>query len=165
MMRADLGPVPSEDQLRLVDAVVARFPKEVEKEKPVSAWVLVAANVLPLIGVLFWGWDVFPLLALFWMENVVIGLFFILRMICADPRDPALWAGKLFMVPFFCLHYGMFTAVHGVFVFSLFGGKRYDVPGLSVLEPAARASPSSWPSPTGAWSCCTSPSSSAASAR
>jgi hypothetical protein len=141
MMRADLGPAPSEDQLRLVDAVVARFPKEenTQAEKPVSAWVLVAANVLPLIGVLFWGWDVFPLLALFWMENVVIGLFFILRMICADPQDPALWAGKLFMVPFFCLHYGMFTAVHGVFVFSLFGGKRYDVPGLWVLEPAARA--------------------------
>jgi hypothetical protein len=139
MMRADLGPAPSEDQLRLVEAVVARFPKEVEKEKPVSAWVLVAANLLPLIGVLFWGWDVFPLLALFWMENVAIGLFFILRMICADPQDPALWAGKLLMVPFFCFHYGMFTAIHGVFVFSLFGGKAYDVPGLSVLEPAARA--------------------------
>jgi hypothetical protein len=139
MMRADLGPAPSEDQLRLVDAVVARFPEEVEKEKPVSAWVLVAANLLPLIGVLFWGWDVFPLLALFWMENVAIGVFFILRMICADPQDPALWAGKLLMVPFFCFHYGMFTAIHGVFVFSLFGGKAYDVPGLSVLEPAARA--------------------------
>ena len=86
-------------------------------EKPVSAWVLVAANLVPLAGVLFWGWDAFALIALFWMENVVIGVFFVLRMLALDPRDPALWAGKLFMVPFFCFHYGMFTAIHGVFVF------------------------------------------------
>jgi hypothetical protein len=143
MMRADMGRAASEDQLRLVDAVVERVPKQAdsrrEAEKPVSAWVLVAANVLPLIGVLFWGWDVFPLLALFWMENVVIGVLNVLRMLCADPRDAALWAGKLFFVPFFCLHYGMFTAVHGALVFSMFSAKRYDVDGLSPLEPALRA--------------------------
>jgi hypothetical protein len=142
-MRADLGPTPSEDQLRLVDAVVARFPKEGdakrEVEKPVSAWVLVAANLVPLAGVLFWGWDAFALIALFWMENVLVGVFFILRMLCLDPRDPALWGAKLFMVPFFCFHYGLFTAGHGVFVFDMLGGKRYDVQGIWVLEPAARA--------------------------
>jgi hypothetical protein len=42
-------------------------------------------------------------------------------MLCADPSDPAQWLLKLFFVPFFCVHYGMFTAVHGAFVFSLFG--------------------------------------------
>jgi hypothetical protein len=138
-MRAELGRPPTEDETRLIDAVVARFPEGVEKEKPLSAWVLVAANLVPLAGVLFWGWDAFALIALFWMENVVVGLFFILRMLCLDPRDPALWAGKLFMVPFFCFHYGLFTAGHGVFVFDMLGGKRYDVQGLWVLEPAARA--------------------------
>ena len=75
-------------------------------------------------GVLFWGWDVFALLVLFWMENVVVGLFFILRMVFADLADAALWVGKLFMVPFFCVHYGMFCAVHGVFVATLFGQQR-----------------------------------------
>jgi hypothetical protein len=108
-------------------------------EKPVSAWVLLAANLIPVAGVLLWDWSVFALLALFWMENVIIGAFFALRMLCADPRDAALWAGKLFMVPFFCFHYGMFTAIHGVFVFSIFGGKSYSASGLQVLEPAARA--------------------------
>lgn len=101
--------------------------------------MLVAANLIPVAGVLLWGWSVFALLALFWMENVIIGAFFALRMLCADPRDAALWAGKLFMVPFFCFHYGMFTAIHGVFVFSIFGGKSYSASGLQVLEPAARA--------------------------
>jgi hypothetical protein len=113
--------------------------KEAQAEKPLSAWVLVAANVLPLVGVLFWDWDVFALLVLCWMENVVVGVFFILRMMFADLEEAALSVGKLFMVLFFCVHYGMFTAVHGVFVFTLFGQGRYRVDGLDALVPAARA--------------------------
>ena len=142
-LRADFRNPPTEDEQRLLDAVVSRLPQEgtpaPSVEKPVSAWVLLAANLIPVAGVLLWGWSVFALLALFWMENVIIGAFFALRMLCADPRDAALWAAKLFMVPFFCFHYGMFTAIHGVFVFSLFGGKSYSASGLHVLEPAARA--------------------------
>ena len=108
-------------------------------QAPVSVWVLLAANLVPLAGVLLWGWDAFALILLFWMENVVVGVFFILRMLLADPRDAALWAAKLFMVPFFCFHYGMFTAIHGLFVFALFGQKRYEARDLQVLEPAAQA--------------------------
>jgi hypothetical protein len=118
---------------------MAEQPRE-QTEKPASAWVLIAANLVPVAGVLFWDWNVFALLALFWMENVVVGVFFILRMLCADPADPALWIGKLFMVPFFCFHYGMFTAIHGLFVFSLFGRGAYAVSDpWRVLEPASRA--------------------------
>ena len=101
-----------------------------------GAAILTRPNLVPLAGVLFWGWDAFALLALFWMENVVIGVFFILRMLSLDPRDPALWLGKLFMVPFFCVHYGMFTAIHGAFVFSMFGQK-HAAHELSLLGPAA----------------------------
>jgi uncharacterized protein DUF6498 len=106
-------------------------------DKPVSAWALVAANLLPLYCVLFWNWEVFPLLVLFWLENVIIGALNAARMLAVDPRDAVLWAGKLFLVPFFCLHYGMFTAIHGVFVFLLFGHSRPS--GLSMLEPALGA--------------------------
>ena len=45
----------------------------------VSLALLVVANLLPLVGVLFWDWDVFFLLLLFWCENVIIGLFGIAR--------------------------------------------------------------------------------------
>ena len=93
---------------------------------------------MPLAGVLWWGWDAFALIALFWVENVVVGLFFILRMLCLDPRAPGHWAAKSVMVPFFCVHYGGFTAIHGAFVFEMLGGKRYQVRGFDLLEPAAR---------------------------
>ncbi len=90
-----------------------------------SALVLVAANLVPLYGVIYLGWSVFPLVVLFWAENVVIGVLNALRMLLAQPGDPALWLKKLFMVPFFCAHYGMFTVGHGVFVFTAFGGEEY----------------------------------------
>ncbi len=128
------------DAEKFIDAVVARLPEAADvapAEKPISAWVLVAAHLLPLYGVLFWSWEVFPLLALFWMENAIIGVLNATRMLALDPGNAALWAGKLFMVPFFCFHYGMFTTIHGLFVFSMFG--KYPVDGLYVLAPAARA--------------------------
>jgi Family of unknown function (DUF6498) len=138
-LREHIGHLPTEVQSRFIDAVAARLSGQPAAEKPVSAWVLVAANLVPLAGVILWGWDAFALIVLFWMENVIVGVFFILRMLCFDPRDPALWGAKLFMVPFFCFHYGMFTAVHGMFVFHMLGGGRYKVDGLAVLEPALRA--------------------------
>ena len=84
--------------------------------------MLVAANMVPLVGVLFFGWSVFATLLLFWVENVIVGAFNILRMLAAQPQIGAMWAAKLFMIPFFTFHYGMFVTVHGIFVMSLFGG-------------------------------------------
>jgi hypothetical protein len=102
-LEAKIGRPPNEHEARLIEAAAGRFPREAAPaEKPVSAWILIAANLVPVAGVLFWDWSVFALLALFWMENVVVGVFFIARMLCVDPADPALWVGKLFMVPFFC---------------------------------------------------------------
>lgn len=90
-----------------------------------TAWVLIAANLVPLYGVLALGWAVFPVVVLFWLENVAIGALNVLRMLVADPGSRAAWAQKLFLIPFFCVHYGLFTAVHGLFVFTLFGGEPY----------------------------------------
>lgn len=82
---------------------------------------LLLANLFPLAGVLFWGWEVFPLMLLFWLENVVVGIFNLLRILLAG-REAGPFALKLFLIPFFTVHYGMFTLVHGIFVFALFGG-------------------------------------------
>lgn len=85
-----------------------------------SVLALFAANLYPLIGVLFLGWNTFYLLILFWMENVVIGFYTIIKMLLV-PGTKSGWAAKLAMISFFCVHYGMFTLVHGIFVFVIFG--------------------------------------------
>jgi Family of unknown function (DUF6498) len=87
-----------------------------------SVMVLLLANLVPVFGVLLLHWEIFPLMFLFWSENVIIGLFNVLKMLTANPESPGSWAGKLFITPFFCVHYGMFTFIHGVFVVALFGG-------------------------------------------
>jgi hypothetical protein len=87
---------------------------------------LVVANLLPLFGVLFWGWDLGLIMILYWLENGVIGLYTLAKLFTHMPsgaESPALeHAGKLFLMPFFAFHYGMFWAVHGVFVLLFFGG-------------------------------------------
>jgi hypothetical protein len=87
-----------------------------------SVVALVLANLVPVLGVLCLHWEVFPLMFLFWSENVIIGVFNVLKMLLANPESPISWAGKVFTIPFFCVHYGMFTFVHGVLIIGLFGG-------------------------------------------
>ncbi len=110
---------------------------------PLTALVLV--NLIPLFGVLFFGWSLFSVVTLYWVENLVIGLFNIPKMIICSPDPEALAAAtsnqagnsanlppemntstahhalKFFMVPFFVVHYGGFCAGHGFFIFGLLG--------------------------------------------
>lgn len=95
-----------------------------------SVWTLIVSNLVPLYGVLVHGWSVFPIMLLFWLENVVIGVMNVIRMLVAQPVDqpgaPATQGAKAFMIPFFCMHYGIFTLVHGIFVFALFSGPAFE---------------------------------------
>jgi hypothetical protein len=102
-----------------------------------SGIVLVLMNLIPLVGVLFFGWSGFNIVFLYWSENVVIGFFNVLKMltvgIMGDPRpvrqggpDLATLPGRLvalavtlFSAAFFAFHYGFFTYIHGIFVVAL----------------------------------------------
>lgn len=83
-----------------------------------SIILLIAANLLPVFGVFFWDWDVFSLLFLFWCENVVIGLFGVLRTWLVAAR--ANQAGGFFLGCFFLVHYGGFMMGHLVVLLGLF---------------------------------------------
>src|SRR3954447_2666480 len=103
---------------------------------------LVVANAIPLVGVLFLGWNVWTILTIYWLENGVVGVFNVLKMAKAAGPEPTgrsamLYNGrpvvggaaaKATLIPFFLIHYGIFWVVHGIFVLTLpqfhaFGGE------------------------------------------
>jgi len=45
-----------------------------------SSIVLILANLVPLVGVLYFDWSVLDILLLYWTESVIIGLVNVLRM-------------------------------------------------------------------------------------
>lgn len=79
-----------------------------------SVLVLIAANLVPLAGAVFWDWNLGAVLALYWAESAIIGLFNVARMIVIG-RWMALLA-----VPFFIGHFGGFMAVHFLFLYTIF---------------------------------------------
>jgi hypothetical protein len=104
---------------------------------PPVAWTLpqialLLANLVPVIGVLYLEWDASSIIVLYWAENLIVGGFTLLKMLLVGK------AGALFKMLFFCVHYGGFCAIHGIFVLELtrFAGEQF--------TPAAAAS---WPGP------------------
>ena len=59
-----------------------------------SVLALLAANLYPVVGVVFLGWDAFYLLILFWMENLVIGFYTVIKMLLVS-RENASRAARL----------------------------------------------------------------------
>ena len=90
-------------------------------QKPsLSIQALTVANLVPLIGVVFLGWDAAAIVLLYWIENLIIGLFNVFRMILVKVESRSRQFQKLFMIPFFCVHFGGFCAVHGFFLLTFF---------------------------------------------
>jgi hypothetical protein len=79
---------------------------------------IVAVNAIPLAGVLWFGWNVFEVLFLYWFENVAIGVAHTARLAISTRTNGG---RSLSTTWFFAMHYGMFTFVHGIFVIVLFG--------------------------------------------
>ena len=90
-----------------------------------STLILIAANALPLLGVVFWQWDTFLLLVLYWMETAIIG-FWTLLLVALLPHDivgpTARQTSRWFLVPFFIVHSGIFMSVHFMFLWAMFAG-------------------------------------------
>ena len=119
-----------------------------------SVVVLILANLFPLVGVLMYQWDVLSLLLLYWAETVVVGVMNIPRIIYTQtddllagmhrltggsmPEFPFNWRPKIpmnvfkvFLVPFFIFHYGMFCYGHLSLLLHLFSD---DVEPMSIAS-------------------------------
>jgi hypothetical protein len=79
-----------------------------------SGLVLVAANLMPLVGVFYLGWDLANVMVLYWAESAVIGFYTAVK-IAVVGRIAAIVA-----VPFFVGHFGGFMAGHFLLIHSLF---------------------------------------------
>ncbi|MEN9604981.1 MAG: hypothetical protein RJB39_666 [Candidatus Parcubacteria bacterium] len=79
-----------------------------------SVTVLIIANLFPVVQVLYFGLDVFPLVFLFWIETMIIGILNIPKLIFFHR-----WKA-IGVVPFFIIHFGGFMFVHLMFIIALF---------------------------------------------
>ncbi|MCO8266874.1 DUF6498-containing protein [Haloferax prahovense] len=110
----------------------------------VALAALVAANLVPLVGVVWFDWSLKALLVAYWLESGVVGLLNVPKILAAsgrgdggsnikatingrpvelsppdDPRDGFhLYPSNVPIAGFFAMHYGIFWVVHGVFVWS-----------------------------------------------
>ncbi len=129
-----------------------------------SVVLLVGFNLVPLVGVVFWGWNVATILVLYWAENGIIGAHNVPKMLLArGPDVPGQGfaraasaptgsgpASRIGSVIFFLIHYGMFWFVHGIFVFTLpffVGGVTTAVDGGLDLSPGAFPGPDGFGDP------------------
>src|SRR5258708_30478877 len=93
------------------------------------ALLLLAANLVPLVGVIAWGWDAFVLLMLYWLETAVIAFWTIVR-IATMPASALTGlqieskgsrpASPLGLAAFFTLHARLFMCVPFPFLWVLF---------------------------------------------
>jgi len=95
-----------------------------------STLALVTANLMPLLGVLAFNWNVTPIMIFYWSENLVVGFYNVLKMRRAQGSvagsgttlngRPVQQSDRRGMIVFFIVHYGMFTLCHGIFVLVMF---------------------------------------------
>ena len=105
---------------------------------------VVLGNLVPLVGVLMFGWSLAGVVLVYWWENVVIGVVNVLKLLtnrggmggrsvvgkdAQDDRgfypsppveEKAAGGGKAFSAIFFTVHYGIFAGVHLMFLEGVF---------------------------------------------
>lgn len=96
----------------------------------VSILIGLVGNLVPLAGVLYWNWDPFQLLMLYWMETVITAGFALARL----GNVPKELLGKIKingierpathrnMIELFGTMAGLFISVHFLFLWLLFSG-------------------------------------------
>lgn len=87
-----------------------------------QALVALTFNLVPAFCVLLFGWSPAILILLYWAENVVLGVFQLMRMNVVTFRDGIVTGlVGLFGSVFFVVHYGLFCLGHGLFALSFLG--------------------------------------------
>lgn len=97
--------------------------------KKTSNAFLIAANLVPLIGVLFFGWDGKGIIVVYILETVIIGILNALKMLTVylvngtkneeeEKSEFTQGVSGLGLIPFFLFHYNFFIFVQSVLFFA-----------------------------------------------
>ena len=116
---------------------------------PVIALAL-GVDLLPVIGVLVYGWGAAPLVMLYWLENLIIGAATLIRILVSGFQfgGPVGLLTSSFLAAFFTLHYGLFCLVHGVFLIGFLPGLDIDqmaTPSPEMLSGMVQTLLAQWP--------------------
>ena len=110
--------------LNLLAQLGYRLPSRTART--LTSLVLIAANLLPILGVANGSLGVGDVFVMYWIENVAVWLVTIVKISTAEGGateaqldDRARMATRYGSAGFFALHYGIFTLVHGIFAFVL----------------------------------------------
>jgi Family of unknown function (DUF6498) len=95
-----------------------------------STVLVLVADLIPLAGILWWDWDAFVLLMLYWMETAVIAFWALARvfMVAGGPYQSGIsfianMAPRLGLTFFFLVHASGFMGAHLLFLWVVFSGK------------------------------------------
>lgn len=77
--------------------------------------LIVVCNLMPVAGVLAFGWPAGNVFLLFILENVLLGLVTLALLLRTPSESTAGLLGGRFPALFFAMHYGIFASVHAVF--------------------------------------------------
>jgi len=106
--------------------------KDITKTKLTqSDWSLLVANLLPVVGVWFFGWSAQEVFLVYCLETIIIGIFSLLKMLITGlikKKDDWQTTGGAtikqpfwFFMFFFLIHYGFFVAIQMGLFFSVSG--------------------------------------------
>ncbi len=87
--------------------------------KHIQAAFAIIFALFPLLGVWVWGWSAREVIILYWVENLIIGIWQVMKMLTLKKASQQ---SKISTSLFFTFHYGFFCFVHGVFIITLTSG-------------------------------------------
>jgi hypothetical protein len=93
---------------------------EASYDQPMAYLPILLWNLATLVPIWLGWWDVFAVLGLYWFENACTGVFQYLRIRDCEHAQPQR-SIDFGTSGFFAMHYGIFTAVHGILVLVFFG--------------------------------------------
>lgn len=116
-------------------------PPNIFHKKPKREdWLIIASNLIPVLGVWLLGWSAVEVFTVYAMETLIAGILTVLKLLITTlARKEDTWYNKgassqvsgLFFILFFILHFGIFAAVQtGIFS----GVARINPPGSGPMH-------------------------------